>query len=76
MSDPPGTSYHPSAFVRFVPVPSREATEKARPISPAKLSIKRSAIACAFLLFYAAVYFGVGFAGIAVVEQAWLAIFR
>jgi hypothetical protein len=76
MSDHPGTSYHPSAFVPFVPVPSREATEKARPISSGKLSIKRSAAACAFLLFYAAVYFGVGFAGIVVIEQAWLAIFR
>jgi hypothetical protein len=57
-------------------VRSREATKKDRPKSPSKLSIKRSAGACAFLLFYAAVYFGVGFAGIAVVEQAWLAIFR
>ena len=38
--------------------------------------MKRSAVACAFLLFYVAAYLGVGFAGITVIERAWLAIFR
>jgi hypothetical protein len=76
MSEHSGTSYTNSAFIPFVPVRSREAIQMARPTSPNKPSIKRSAVACAFLLFYVAAYLGVGFAGIAVIERAWLAIIR
>jgi hypothetical protein len=76
MSEHSGTSYPQSAFIPFVPARPRETVDVTRKTSPTKPSMKRSAVACAFLLFYVAAYLGVGFAGITVIERAWLAIFR
>jgi hypothetical protein len=76
MSETSSTNYPNSVFVPFVPVRSREAIDLARPSSSLKPSMKRSAVACAFLVFYVAAYLGVGFAGVAVIERAWFAIFR
>ena len=39
------------------------------------LSMKHSVTACAFLLGYIAIYMCVGFAAVALVARAWLAIF-
>jgi hypothetical protein len=45
--------------------------------SPRKhLSIRHSITACAVLLVYLAIYMCVGFAAVALVARAWLAIFE
>ena len=38
--------------------------------------MKRSVAAGGFLLLYLAAYIGVGYAGVALVEEVWSAIFR
>jgi hypothetical protein len=75
MGDPYDASCQRSAFIPFMPEQSGEEVAAASSTSPGKTSMKRSAVACAFLLFYVAAYLGVGFAGAAIVERAWLAIF-
>lgn len=40
------------------------------------LSMKHSITACAFLLGYIAIYMCVGFAAVALVARAWLAVFE
>jgi hypothetical protein len=76
MNDTSGTSYSNTAFLPFVPLRSQEAIESARQASATAPSIKRSAVACAFLVFYVGAYLGVGYAGFTVIERAWFAIFR
>lgn len=44
--------------------------------APTNLPKKRSVIACAFLLAYAAAFAAVGYAGITVIGYAWSAIFE
>jgi hypothetical protein len=44
--------------------------------APRDLSMKHSVTACAVLLAYIAVYMCVGFAALALVARAWLAIFE
>jgi hypothetical protein len=76
MSEHSEASYPTSTFIPFMPVRSREAVAAAPSKSPTQPSLKRSAAACAFLLFYVAAYMSVGFAGAAIIERAWLAIVR
>ncbi len=43
---------------------------------PTDLSIRHSITACAFFLAYVAIYMCVGFAAVALVARAWLALFE
>jgi hypothetical protein len=52
------------------------AVERRWEKAPTNLPKKRSLIACAFLLAYAAVFVAVGYAGITVIGYAWSAIFQ
>jgi hypothetical protein len=44
--------------------------------APKDLSIRHSITACAVLLAYIAVYMCVGFAALALIARAWLAVFE
>jgi len=57
---------------------SRSNATPARASEPARkdLSMKHSVTACAVLLAYIAIYMCVGFAALALVARAWLAIFE
>lgn len=65
-----------SAFVQFLPTASREPVAWRWESAPTKLPMKRSLAAGGFLLLYLAVYIGVGYAGVTLVEHAWSAILR
>jgi hypothetical protein len=54
----------------------RIGPERGRESPPTRLPTKRSLAACAFLLGYVAVYLGVGFLGISLIEYAWSAVLR
>jgi hypothetical protein len=65
--------------VRNIPLwTTSSITTPARDSKPARkhLSIRHSFTACAVLLAYIAVYMCVGFAALALVARAWLAIFE
>jgi hypothetical protein len=76
MSEHPDVSYANSTFIPFLPVRSRKTVVATPSTPPTQPSVKRSALACAVLLFYLVAYLGLGFAGVTVIERAWLAIFR
>jgi hypothetical protein len=74
MSESMESSLQNSTFIPLVPARSRDAIRQSRP--PRHLPVKRSVVACAFLLLYLAAYMGVGYVGITVAEKAWLIFFR
>jgi len=76
MSEPFESSLQENAFVPFLPAPSRDAVARRWESAPASLPMKRSFAAGAFLAVYLAAYIGVGFAGVALLERAWSAIFQ
>ena len=53
----------------------RIGPERGRESPPTRLRARRSLAACAFLLGYVAVYLGLGFLGISLIENAWT-VFR
>jgi hypothetical protein len=76
MSESFESSLQSRTFIPIVPARSRDAIRQSRPSRPTQLPVKRSVIACAFLLLYLAAYMGVGYVGITVAEKAWLTLFR
>jgi len=76
MSEPFESSLQENTFVSFLPAPSREVVAQRWESAPASLPMKRSFAAGAFLAVYLAAYIGMGFAGVALLERAWSAIFQ
>jgi len=76
MSELYESSLQGSSFIPLAPPRSTIVVERAWEPAPTKLTIQRSAIACAFLVMYLAAYLGVGYAGITLIERAWLSIFK
>jgi hypothetical protein len=76
MSEPCESSLQETAFVQFLPARSREVVARRCESAPTSLPMKRSFAAGAFLLVCLAAYIGVGFAGIALLERAWSAVFQ
>jgi len=70
------SSLQPGTFAPFLPAPARDVVVRRWESAPKNLTKKRSLAAGAFLVVYLAAYIGVGFAGVALVEFAWSAIFQ
>jgi len=71
MIEPCESSLSESALISFLPEPAPHVAQRQWEPVPDKLSAKRSLGACAFLLFYVALYLGAGFAGVTLVERLW-----
>lgn len=76
MSEYIQSGFQDSAFLPRVSVRSRPRIARGWDVTPRKPSIKDSLLAGGFLVVYLAAYIAAGRAGIAVVEWAWVAIFR
>ena len=76
MAEPYQSVLQETSFVQFLPTPSHDPVAKRWESAPRKLPMKRSVAAGGFLLLYLAAYIGVGYAGVALVEEVWSAIFR
>jgi hypothetical protein len=74
MSEPLESSLEQSAFAQFLPALPNDAGPRQWKSAPVHISIKRSLIAGALLIFYMAAYVVVGFAGITVIERFWSAV--
>jgi hypothetical protein len=70
------SSLRNNAFVPLLPPPARSVVVRPWESAPEKLTRKRSFAAAAFLAAYLAAYIGVGFAGVALLEIFWSAIFQ
>lgn len=64
-----------STFLPRVAVRSRNAIEQLPASLPGRPTLTNSIAAGAFLVFYLAAYLAAGFAGMAMLEWAWLRIF-
>jgi hypothetical protein len=75
MSDQAGLASHAGAFL--APVSTRTRCEVVRvwERGPKMLSLRDSLTAGAFLLLYLAVYLTAGFAGVNLIEWAWMRVF-
>jgi len=76
MSESYESSLPDSALISFLPESAPPAARRQWDPAPVTLSAKRSLGACAFLLFYVALYLGAGFAGVTVVERLWSALYQ
>jgi len=65
-----------SSLLPFMPNRSAAALEPRWESAPTNLPKKRSLIACAFLLAYAAVFVAIGYAGMSMIGYAWSTIFQ
>jgi len=70
-----GMSGAVSTFLPPVAVRSRDAVEALPASPPERPTLKNSITAGAFLVLYLAAYLAAGFAGMAMLEWAWLRIF-
>ena len=75
MGQPVESSLQQSGFVPLLPATSRDMVMRRWESAPKSISMKRSFAAGAFLAVYLAAYIGAGFAGVALCEYAWSAIF-
>ncbi|HXQ27356.1 MAG TPA: hypothetical protein VN822_13180 [Candidatus Acidoferrales bacterium] len=75
MSDQYGMGEAVSSFLPPVAVRSRSMVEELPASLPERPTLKNSITAGAFLVLYLAAYLAAGFAGMAMLEWAWLRIF-
>jgi len=75
MNDQAGVAAHPGALIPAMPMRARGEVVRVWEPPPKKLSLMESVSAGAFLAFYLAAYLAAGFAGVSVMEWAWMRVF-
>jgi hypothetical protein len=75
MNDPAGIVSHAGTLLPPMAATSRVSIQPTWEPSKSQLSKKDTITASAFLLFYLAAYLAAGYAGVTLIEWAWMRIF-